>query len=358
MRSFLLGTALVLILSGCGAPADKGAAVKGMGGFAVPVVGVKVVPRVVLEKISVVGSLTANESIDVKSQVEGKVTEIHFEEGQKVAKGDVLLVLDREKLEASMAEAKANYDMAQTTFNRMKSLVDQGAVSKQEFDQVQSQVAAKQAQLDLISAQLADMVITAPFDGVIGERQVSLGQVINKDRLLTVIIDDNPMKVDFHAPERYISQVHTGEAVELTIAAYPKDVFKGEVYFVDPQVDQLTRTFLVKARIPNEDNKLRRGMFAKLDLIINEKEGALLIPETALIPKGDEVFVFTVDKDNKAQMVQVKTGIREIGSVEITSGLKAQDTVITEGYQKIGPGSPVSVTAPDANASNNNESAS
>ncbi len=347
MRIFVLSLVVIVMFYGCSNSSKGQSSGKPMGGFPTPVVGVKVTPQEISEKVSVVGSLAANESVEVKSQIESKVTEIHFEEGQKITKGDTLLVLDREKLEATSAQAKANLDIAQSTFNRMKSLVDQGAVSKQEFDQAQSDLAGKKAQVDLIAAQLTDTVITAPFDGVIGERQVSLGQVIGKDKLLTVIIDENPMKVDFHIPERYMSRVAKEQEVELVVAAYPKEVFKGEVYFIDPQVDESSRTFLVKAKVVNPDSKLRRGMFAQLDLVVDRKPQALMIPETALIPKAEEVFVFTADKDSKAQMVLVKVGLRQAGQVEIISGLSEGDTVITEGYQKIGPGALVMVTPPD-----------
>ncbi|MBF0489672.1 MAG: efflux RND transporter periplasmic adaptor subunit [Candidatus Omnitrophica bacterium] len=345
MNSFYYGLMLVFMVAGCGAPSDKGAAAaKAMAGFATPVVAVKVTPQVVLDKVTMVGSLAANESIEVRSQIESKITEIHFDEGQKVAKGDVLLVLDREKLQANLAMVQSSLDIAQSTFTRMKALVGQGAVSKQEFDQAQAELASKKAQVDLITAQLGDTVIKAPFEGYVGERQVSLGQVINKEKLLTVLIDENPMKVDFHVPERYMARVTEGQEVLLTVAAYPKEEFKGQVYFLDPQVDELTRTFLVKAKIDNPESKLRRGMFAKIDLIVDQKPQALMVPEAALIPKAEEVYVFTVDQDNKAQMTLVKTGIRQSGNVEILSGLKAGDIIIIEGYQKIGPGSAVAVS--------------
>jgi membrane fusion protein, multidrug efflux system len=238
--------------------------------------------------------------------------------------------------------------MAETTFGRMKTLVESGAVSKQEFDQAQSDVAAKQAQVELLQAQTSDATISAPFDGVIGERKVSIGQVVDKNMVLTIIIDQDPMKVDFHVPERYISRLAEGQSIEMIVAGYPDEKFHGEVYFVDPQVDDVSRTILVKAKAANPDGKLRRGMFAKIDLVIETKENALLIPETALILKSDDAFVFTVDKDNKAQMVPVKTGLRQAGKVEVVEGLKAGDTVITEGFQKVGPGSSVAVTDPNA----------
>ncbi len=336
---------LCVSMVGCSKSKDAGA---GHGGFSIPVVGVKITPQLIQEKVPVIGSLSANEAVEMKSEIDGTVREINFEEGQKVKKGDVLIVLDRAKLEATLAQAQANADIAQTTFKRMGSLVEGGAVSQQEFDQSKSEVAAKGAQADLIKAQLADTQIIASFDGTVGARQVSLGQVISKDTLLTVLIDGDPMKADFHVPERYMGRLKIGQPVELKVAAYGDKVFKGEVYFIDPQVDELTRTVLVKAKIPNPDGELRRGMFVKLDLVISEKSNGLAVPEVALIPKNDDVFLFTIDAEGKAQMQMVKTGVRMPGMVEIISGLKAGDTVITEGFQKIGPGAPVQLMPTEA----------
>lgn len=334
---------MMVLAAGCNKAPGEGGHGGGMGAFAVPVVGMKVVGQQVFEKISVVGSLAANEWVEVKSQIDSMVTDIRFEEGQRVKRGDTLLVLDRQKLEASLAQAKANFDIAQTTFNRMQALVKHGAVSKQEFDQAQAELAAKRAQTDLIAAELTDTVITAPFDAVTGERKVSLGQVINREKILTVLIDESQLKVDFQLPERYVALVAPDQEIELSVDAYPKEVFKGKVYFINPQVEAATRTFLVKARIDNPQGRLRSGMFAQLQLIVSERPQALMVPESALIPKGDMVSIFTIDKDNKAQLAAVTVGLRQAGQVEILTGLNAGDTVITEGYQKIGPGSLVSL---------------
>ncbi len=337
----------LILLSGCGKGAGKSGGAP-QDGFATPVVAITVVPQTITHKMSVVGSLQANEWVDVKSQIEGVIKEIRFNEGQRVKRNDVLIVLDAAKLQATVDEYKANLGMAQTTFKRMKALVEGGAVSKQEYDQAKSEVAAKKAQADLIGAQLKDTLITASFDGIMGERKVSVGQVITKEMSLTALIDENPMKVEVHVPERYLSRLESGQAIELTVAAYPNEIFTGQVYFINPQIESTTRTVLVKAKVPNPEGALHSGMFAKVDLVVDQKSEALVIPETALIPKGEDTFVFTVGKDNKAAMVPVKTGIRLEGLVEITSGLHADDVVVTEGYQKIGPGSLVNVSAPEA----------
>ncbi len=345
---FLMILMLSLGLAGCGKGKEAGAPHGGgMGAFAVNVVAVKALKQTVLDKVAVVGSLSPNESVLIKSEIDGAVAEIKFEEGQAVAQAQELIILDQEKLQAAYEEAKANLGSAQVTFDRMKALVEGGAVSRQEYDQASFKLAGQKSQVDLLKAQLDDTVITAPFAGIAGERKVSLGQVIAKDMILTEIIDASLMKAQFHVPERYLSRLSVGQAIELSVAAYTGETFKGEVFFIDPKVDEMTRTVLVKAKIPNPESKLKVGMFAKLELVIDQKLDGVVIPETALIPKGADVFVYVVDAESKAQMKKVKVGIRMPHELEILEGVSAGDTVITEGYQKIGPGSLVKVAAPD-----------
>src|SRR5262245_93747 len=283
---------LGLIAAGCGGQ-------KGMpADFAVSVVAEPVKQEKIEHKISLVGNLAADEAVEIKNQVSGLIEEIGFQEGQAVQKGDMIFRIDARKIDASLAQAQANLGLAQTTFDRLASLIDAGAISQQEMDQAKSDLEAKKAELDLIKAQLKETVITAPFDGVMGERMVSLGQYVNQGTTLTFLISQDPMKAEFRVPERYLGQLADDQSIEVSVAAYPEETFQGKVYFINPQVDQRTRTALVKAKLPNPDGKLRQGMFANLNLIVEVRNSALTIPETALIPKSDEVFAYIVDKEN------------------------------------------------------------
>ncbi len=295
------------------------------------------------DRISLVGNLMADEAIEIKNQLAGMIEEIGFEEGQAVKKGQMLFTLDAQKMNAELAQAQANLGMAKTTFDRLSSLITDGAISQQEFDQAKSDLESRGAETDLIKARLKESVISAAFDGVMGERTVSLGQFVNAGTTLTYLVSQNPMKAEFRVPERFLGQLKERQSIEVTVAAYPEETFEGAVYFIDPQVDEQTRTALVKAKLPNPDGKLRQGMFANLNLIIAVRSRALTIPETALIPRGEEVYVFVVDNENKAQMKQVKIGLRMAGKAEIIDGLSAGENVIFEGFQKIGPGSPVQI---------------
>lgn len=333
--SLLMAMASVM---GCGQPKA------GMppGGFAVSVVAVPVSEEKIEDKISLVGTLAADESVEIKNEISGVIEQLGFDEGQKVQQGQMLFMIDAGKLNASLAQAEANIGLAKTTFDRLSSLIKAGAVSQQEYDQAKSDLEAKQAEVDLIKAQLKETVISATFDGVMGERKVSVGQYVDQGTSLSFLIRQDPMKAEFNVPERFLGQLKENQEVEINVAAYPEEKFKGQVYFIDPRINENTRTTLVKAKVPNSDGKLRSGMFANLDLIVNIRQNALTVPETALIPRGEEVNVFTV-VDNKAQMKPVKVGIRLAGKAEIIEGLSAGDIVITEGHQKIGPGSPVNV---------------
>ncbi len=313
------------------------------GNFSVSVVAEPVKQERIEEKISLVGSLAADEAIEVKNQIAGLIEQIGFDEGQSVKKGQMLFMIDAKKLNASLTQAEANANLAQTTFDRLESLISAGAISQQEFDQAQSDLAAKKAEVDLIRAQLNESVITAAFDGMMGERLVSVGQYVDQGTLLTYLISQDPIKAEFRVPERFLGQLKEDQIVQVTVAAYPDEIFEGEVYFIAPQIDEQTRTALVKARIPNPDGKLRRGMFANLNLIVSVRALALTIPEIALIPKGEEIFVFVVDSESKAQMKPVRVGLRLAGKAEIVQGLSAGENVIVEGFQKVGPGSPVTI---------------
>ncbi len=308
-----------------------------------PVVGFTAQMTSVAETLALVGTLAANESVQVSSNVDGFIESIPFEEGQRVKAGDTLVVLDQKKLKAELDRAQADLDLAQTTLKRYQTLGSGGAIATQEVERVVAEEAGARARVDVAQENLEDATITAPFDGTIGERLVSPGQYVQRGMALTSLISQNPMKAEFRVPERFLRQIEIGQTINLTLAAYPKEVFSGEVYFIDPQLETTSRTVLVKARVANEDGRLRRGMFANLNLIVTVKEKAVLIPESALMWKQENAMAYVVSAENTAEIRPVKLGIRQAGFVEIVSGIQPNETVIIEGIQKIGPGAPVAV---------------
>ena len=329
---------VVAMAAGCGKPGGGGPPQ-----MAVPVVGVKALTQSVAQTLSLVGSMEANEVVEIKSEIDGTVEDIQFEEGQAVTAGQPLVQIDAHKLRATLAKAEADLTLAQATRQRYEQLVQAGAVSRQELDQVVATFGANKATVDLMKEELREASIDAPFEGVIGARLISVGQFVSRGASLTWLIDPDPMKAEFHVPERYIGQIRVDQPIQLATAAYPDQRFEGRIYFIDPQVDEATRTVLVKARLPNTDGRLRRGMFVDLKLTVGAREQAIVVPETALIFQGDLVSVYVVDQAQTVQPRQVTVGERMPGMVEITSGVAAGDVVIIEGTQKLRPGAKAAV---------------
>ncbi len=354
---------LLLVLGMCClAPAAVGCKGKAQGGgpppgMAVHVVATYAASRPIAEDLSFVGSITANESVEIRGKIDGIIESVGFEEGQAVKQGDVLFEMDQAKLKASLGQAEADLKLAESTLARYQELVETGAVSRQEFDQALSSFEVSKATVELLREQLADAVIRASFDGVVGDRWASVGQYVARGTPLTMLISQDPVKVEFRVPERYLGKLAIGQTVKVEVAAYADTQFRGDVYFVDSRVDIATRTVLMKALVANTEGMLRPGMFAKVGLTATLREKAIVIPETALMLQRDTVSLYVVDKDGSAQLRTVTTGMRLAGAVEILSGLSAGDVVITEGIQKIGPGSKVVVRYEDPASKSGEKSA-
>lgn len=312
------------------------------------VVAVEAKRQPISESLSLVGSLAANEMVEIKSETDGTIAEINFKEGERIEQGRLLFRLDESKLLASAAEAEANYKVSQSNFERSRQLVKEQLISQQEFDQIASQFQATQATLELRKQQLKDTRIHAPFAGIMGARQISPGQVIARNTILAWLVDLDPIKAEFNVPERFLSQVKIGQTVEFSVATYPDQKFPGEVYFISPHVDPALRTVLVKAYVKNPEQRLRPGMFANLELTLKVRDQAVLVPEAAITISSDKASLYTVDSAQNAQLKSVTTGIRTSGRVEITSGLQGGELVVVEGIQKLRPGAKVKLAPPEA----------
>src|SRR5690606_25032770 len=183
-------------------------------------------------------------------------------------------------------------------------------------------------------------VITAPFEGMIGLRRVSVGDFVNIGQDIVNLEQIDPLKADFRVAEVYLGAVRPGQKIELSADAFPGETFTGEVYAIDPLIDESGRSIVLRARLPNSDDRLRPGLFVRVTLVLNEREDAIQIPEQALVPQGQDQFVFRV-VDGKAELTKVTAGIRRDGMVEITEGLGPDDEVVTAGQLKIRDGAPV-----------------
>ena len=337
-----------VVLAGCKKSGAPGGGPQ--GGFAVQAVVIEAKVQPVSESLSLVGTIAANEMVELKSETDGTIEDIPFKEGQNVKQGDLLVQLDESKFAAAVAEGEANFKLSQANYERSKQLFRDKLISQQEYEQFAAQFQANQASLDLRKRQLRDTRILAPFKGVASARQVSPGQVISKNTTLTWLVDLDPVKVEVNVPERYLSQVAIGQNIEFTVAAFANEHFRGEVYFISPQLDPATRTVLIKARIPNPHHKLKGGMFASLALTLQLRDSAIVVPEPALVSNGDTVTVFVVDDKGMAQIRPVKVGLRLAGKAEVLSGVQPGDKVVVEGVQKLFPGAPVKPAPAEAAA--------
>jgi len=332
---FIFGLPVVLALAGCSAGGGPA------GGFAVRVVVEKARLDTLSETIPLVGTLAANEAIEIKSEVDGKVEAIKFKEGEWVEKDRVLFVIEGAKLAAQVGQAEAKFKLSEANLKRSEALLKDSTISRQGYDQALSRYESDKAELELTRQTLRDATVRAPFSGSVGARRVSPGQVVAKGDKLSTLVDADPLKAEFNVPERYAGQLKRGLGVDVKVSPHPEETFHGEVYFVSPEIDPVTRTALVKARIPNRARKLSPGLFANLDLRLREIENAVVVPESALMKQADQVQLYVVGPENKADLRNVKTGVRMGGRVQIVEGVQAGESVIAEGNQKLGPGVPV-----------------
>ncbi len=290
--------------------------------------------------LSAVGSLRSEESVLVAAEIAGRIEQIGFAEGQQIMKNKLLIKLDSSVQQAELDRAIASRNLSRSSYQRAENLLQDRAVSEQERDEAYAQWQLDEAAVRLAQAQLDKTVIRAPFSGTLGLRQISLGDYIQPGQSLVNLVAIDQLKVEFSIPEKYLSEVKNGQKLSLTSDAYPGREFNADVYAVNPQVDQQSRSLVVRGLLDNADHQLFPGQFVKIELSTATKANAMFIPEQALIPQPKTKLVFKV-VDGKALMVPVQTGTRLKGWVEIVSGLEVGDVVVTGGHQKIGPGSPV-----------------
>ena len=333
-----------------GAPgaAKPAAGPGGPPGGAMPPMPVEAVPvRVgaVARTITAVGSLLSNESVVIRPEVAGRITELPFKEGQKVAKGTVLVRLDDSVAKATLAQAQASIAFDKAELARAEELLSRNAGPARTREQAFAKLQADQAAVQLAQAQLEKLNIVAPFDGVLGLRKVSVGDMVAAGKDIVNLEAIDTLKLDFRVPEAYLPAVKAGQKLAVSVDAFGGRKFEGEVYAIDPLIDVNGRALAVRARIPNADGALRPGLFARVTLTLNVDQNAVLVPEQSVVAFGTDQFVFKV-VDGKAAQAKVKLGERRNAEVEIVEGLKPEDVVVTAGQLKIRDGAPVMVIDP------------
>jgi membrane fusion protein (multidrug efflux system) len=299
--------------------------------------------------IPAVGALKSNESVILSPEIAGRINEILVEEGQKVSAGTAIAKLDQSVYQAELAEIRAGLDLSRSNFKRADELFKKKAGTARARDEAEAQLRADEAKLALAQARLEKTIIVAPFDGVLGLRSVSIGQFLAPGDPIIKLEDIDPMKVDFRVPEVYFARVQVGQEINVHVDAFAEETIRGRVFAIDALVDEQGRSLVIRANIPNSTGRLRPGLFARVGLVYNVLENAIMVPEQAIVPIGTDTFVFKV-VDGKAALTKVALGQRFRGRVEIRSGLAAGETVVTAGQLKIGDGSPVSVISGDGPA--------
>jgi membrane fusion protein (multidrug efflux system) len=294
----------------------------------------------VSDEVVVAGELRSNESVNVSTEIDGLISKIHFQEGQPVEQGALLFELDDSIWQAELDQAEAHLALSKSNFERARQLLSRNVGSVATRDEARAELDTARAAVGLAEARLEKTQIRAPFAGVLGLREVSIGEYVTAGKPLVNLENLQPIKVDFRIAERYLPQLQTGQEVEVTVDSLPLRTFPGQVAAIDPKVDPESRSVAVRALTPNDELLLHPGQFARVRLIVDRRNDAVVIAEQALVPQGDKSFVFKV-VDNKAVLSAVEVGQRRKGEVEITKGLAAGDVVVTGGHQKIGDGAPV-----------------
>jgi membrane fusion protein (multidrug efflux system) len=296
----------------------------------------RVVPTQLTERLTTTGTVRANEEVEIVSEISGKISEIYFEEGSRVAAGQLLLKIDDSELVAEQQRALYRVQLAERAEIRQKQLLDDGVISSETYDVALGELNVLRAELQLIEAQLLKTEIRAPFGGVIGLRWVSPGSYLSSQTGIASLNDLDPVKLDFTVPEKYSTLMKAGDEISFEVEGFER-TFPGTIYAVEPSIDATTRSLRARARCPNPDGDLVPGAFANVDLILRSVSDAMTVPSIAVIPElgGKKVFVY---EDGVAQPRSVETGIRSESVVQITSGLDEGDLVIISGILQMKPG--------------------
>ncbi|WP_258240998.1 efflux RND transporter periplasmic adaptor subunit [Pseudidiomarina homiensis] len=292
--------------------------------------------------IEALGTAQANESVVITAQTQEKVTAVHFSDGQTVEAGDLLVELDAREELARVQELKFRLAEANRQYQRLQDLRKQNAASAQQVETQDVVVKEIVAQLEVAETLLAQKQISAPFDGRLGIRQISVGSLVSPGEEITTLDDITPIKLDFSVPELFFATLAVGQQVTARSGAYPERDFTGIIRSIDSRVDPLTRSIMVRAEVPNEEGLLRPGMLLRVQLLRSVDE-VLQLPERAVVPLDTRHFVYVVGEDNIAKERQITIGRRKPGVVEVTSGIEPGERVVADGLVRMRDGIAVTI---------------
>lgn len=344
-RRLLFPLLLALALSACGGDEPRQAG----GPPAATVTTAVVQPKPWSDTLEALGTAHANESVMLTAKVTETVVRVNFEDGDLVEAGAVLVDLSGRVEVAGLEEAAAAYREAEQQYRRQQQLASQKLIPAGQLDAQRATMEAARARLDATRARLADRVITAPFAGVLGFRQVSPGTLVTPGTTIASLDDISVIKLDFAVPETFLSALGAGQPVTARSAAWPDREFAGEVATIDSRVDPVTRAVTVRATLPNPDRLLRPGMLLTVRVFQPERQ-ALVVPEISVVQVARDAHVFRLRDDGTVEQVEVRLGQRRRGEVEVIEGLSAGDRIVVDGTVKLRDGSRVTEAAPAAPA--------
>ncbi len=287
------------------------------------------------------GTIVANEEVELKPELSGKIISLPLKEGTEVIKGELLMKINDADFQAQYKKLQLQSDLADKNLKRQQELLKINGVSQSDVDASQNAVNTIKADMDFQQAQIAKTEIHSPFSGIIGLKNVSDGAYVTTSTVIATVLQIDPVKIDFSVSERYVPFIKKGVKVVFNIDGMKEDV-SGEIYAIEPKIDMNTRTFMVRAICPNKNKKIFPGAFANIKVLLKDIEDAVMIPTEAVIPelRGKKVFIV---KDGKAKPVPVETGIRSSAKVQVLSGLQIGDTVVTTGIMQLRPDAPVKI---------------
>ena len=296
--------------------------------------------------LEAIGSITPTRGVVVSAEVPGIVREIYFDSGQHVDEGELLVELDVDVDRAELQALQADRRLAEITRNRVSQIVSDNLGPRSELDEAQAKLDRTEAEIAAKQAMIQKKSIRTPFAGELGIRIINPGQYLAPGDEIVQLVGLDPIYAEYALPERYLAELHVGQKVTVRVQAYPETVFEGSIYAISPSIQTASRSVRIRALLENSDRRLRPGMFAEVDTLLEERDRVLTLPERAVTynPYGESVFVVNeADGTKTVALTQIKTGQVRDGRIEIVSGLDEGTEVVSDGHNKLRNGQAISV---------------
>jgi membrane fusion protein, multidrug efflux system len=338
ITGMFIAVSAVVLLGGCAGKRP------GAGGFSMPPTPVEVTEATaqkVSDTFKAIGTIEAIEAVQIVTEIDAAVISLPFEEGASIRKGDLIAQLDDSQLSAELARTKALHEQSEATYKRIKGIVEKNLGSQQDLDDAAAALKVAEANMAIAQARFDKTRITAPFDGVIGARKISIGTFLRTGQEITELANVDNIRVNFSAPESFLSTLRRGAEVTVSTTAYPDYKATGQIIVIEPVLDPSTRNGRLVAKVSNPQRKFFPGMSADISVVLAERDGAITIPNEAVFATGNQSFVYIIKPDSTAAKAVVTLGTRMTDVVEVLNGVEAGSQVVRAGHQKLYDGAKV-----------------